>query len=132
MSSRFVPSLPAFFLILIVVHVLLNVCSRLLESRRYQSVDEDLATLQGCLQEYFELGRVYPSEEQGLSALIARPTTNPLPDQWVQSMDEIPIDSWGTAYQYRFPGIRNPRRPDVISAGPDREFGTADDLSNQD
>jgi general secretion pathway protein G len=47
-------------------------------------------------------------------------------------MRGVPLDPWGQEYYYEFPGKENPDRFDLISAGPDRLFDTADDIGNWD
>lgn len=92
----------------------------------------DTSLIESALEDYKKLGEQYPTENQGLRALVARTDIEPLPLKWTQTMEEIPLDPWGTPFQYRFPGSQNPLRPEIISAGPDKVFGTDDDLSNQD
>jgi len=69
----------------------------------------------------------YPTPAEGLDALVHSPAglTN-----WRQSMVEVPLDSWGNNFRYSCPGKKNPGSFDVISAGPDGKFGTADDIEN--
>ena len=96
------------------------------------TADMDLYALEEALEQYRRIGGAYPSTEQGLEALMKRPETDPLPQRWVQMSQEIPTDPWDTPFRYRYPGRSDPEKPEVISAGPDREFGTEDDQSNQD
>jgi len=70
--------------------------------------------------------------EQGLKALVERPTSDPLPREWAQALPEIPRDDWRKPYRYQFPGSKIPNEPEIISAGPDGIFGNEDDLSSQD
>ena len=84
------------------------------------------------LEEYRMLGGMYPSQAQGLMALVMKPTTAPIPRRWAQIYDEAPLDSWDNELKYLFPGSQNPKKPEVISAGPDEKFGTDDDVSSQD
>ena len=93
---------------------------------------QDFTTLISHLDHYRNLGRNYPTEEQGLNALIIRPTTEPIPRDWVEALPEIPLDPWGKPYCYRFPGSIKENEPELISAGPDGKFGTEDDKSSQD
>jgi len=44
----------------------------------------------------------------------------------------IPLDPWGNAYLYEYPGKNNPYGPDISSAGPDGKPGTKDDIKNWD
>jgi general secretion pathway protein G len=43
-------------------------------------------------------------------------------------MKKVKKDPWGTAYKLNCPGEHAP--VDVVSAGPDKEFGTADDVNS--
>ncbi len=75
----------------------------------------------------------YPTTEQGLGALLGPPADLPNPAKWEGPYlkgNEIPLDPWGTPYQYRFPGDRNPTGYDLWSLGPDRTDGTEDDVGN--
>jgi general secretion pathway protein G len=77
----------------------------------------------------FELdnGR-YPTTEEGLNALVTNPGNltswkagGYLPD------GKVPLDPWGTAYVYRFPGT-NGAEYDLLSCGPDMHEGGGDDV----
>jgi general secretion pathway protein G len=64
----------------------------------------------------------YPTTEQGLSALIATPTSAPVPTQWngpYLKKKSIPKDPWGRDYVYVSPGTNNPESYDLSSLGPD-------------
>ena len=65
----------------------------------------------------------YPTSDQGLAALVQRPTTNPAPANWKQGgyLDRLPKDPWGGDYQYLSPGVRG--EIDVFSLGADRARG---------
>jgi general secretion pathway protein G len=65
----------------------------------------------------------YPTTEQGLSALVAKPTTEPIPQNWKPNgyVDRLPKDPWGFAYQYSNPGTRG--EIDVFSLGADNKPG---------
>ncbi len=45
-------------------------------------------------------------------------------------LDQVPVDSWGNAYLYSFPGKHNPTGYDLWSAGPDGKSGDSDDIGN--
>ena len=75
----------------------------------------------------------YPTTEQGLQALVEKPTTEPIPEDWIQMLKPVKLlDPWGNPYTYYFPGTKNPNKPEIISSGPDGVFGNDDDLSSQD
>ncbi len=71
----------------------------------------------------------YPSTSEGLQALIHSPAGKE--NRWKGPyIDKIPLDPWKNPYQYRFPGIHNPRGYDVWSMGPDGADGSPDDIGN--
>ena len=63
----------------------------------------------------------YPTQEQGLGALVSKPTTEPVPPQWRAYLDKLPQDPWGHAYQYLNPGLKG--EVDVLSFGADGKSG---------
>ena len=71
-----------------------------------------------------------PSTEQGLAALIQKPSGEPVPRRWSQIEEKIELDPWSEPYHYEFPGRHNTKSFDVFSAGPDRQAGTEDDIGN--
>lgn len=73
----------------------------------------------------------YPSTEEGLQALITPPQSRS--DRWrgpYLESSKLPVDPWGEAYVYRYPGTQNRASYDLFSKGPDRAEGTADDIGN--
>lgn len=85
-----------------------------------------LTKLEQTLELYkLDNGR-YPTNEQGLSALVVAPTTEPLPRRYppkgyVKRADLE--DPWGATYQYSAPGSRNQSSFDIFSFGPDQVQG---------
>ena len=72
----------------------------------------------------------YPATEQGLSALLQKPASPPIPKNWKGPyMEQEPMDPWGKAYVYRYPGAHPPRDYDLLSLGPDG-VESADDIHN--
>jgi general secretion pathway protein G len=65
----------------------------------------------------------YPSAEQGLGALIAKPEIAPVPPNWKPGgyLERLPKDPWGNPYQYLNPGLRG--EIDVFSYGADGQPG---------
>jgi len=72
----------------------------------------------------------YPTTEEGLRALVERPSGVSERAWRGPYVDELPQDPWGRDFRYRFPGERNPDRYDVWSVGPDGVSGTDDDIGN--
>jgi general secretion pathway protein G len=75
----------------------------------------------------------YPTTEQGLVALVQRPTTSPVPPNWKQGgyVERLPKDPWGSDYQYLNPGVKG--EIDVFSLGSDHARGgegNAADIGN--
>ena len=95
-------------------------------------VDGDFSSYDNALQAYRNNARHYPSEQQGLKALVEKPTSEPRPRRWVQVVTEINKDPWGNDYIYKFPGTKDPSRPELISLGKDGLADTEDDLSSQE
>ena len=76
----------------------------------------------------FDCGR-YPTQDQGLKALFAKPGSSPVPDSWNGPYLEKPLehDPWGYPYQYRVPG-REGLPYGIVSYGADgREGGEGED-----
>ena len=71
-----------------------------------------------------------PTTQQGLRALVEKPTIEPIPRRWVQIREEIKPDPWNSEYLYEYPGKHNKLSFDVYSAGPDKVPGTDDDIGN--
>jgi len=63
----------------------------------------------------------YPTTEQGLQALVARPTTGPQAPNWKPYLEKLPLDPWGQPYQYLHPGLKG--EVDVFSFGADGKSG---------
>jgi general secretion pathway protein G len=80
---------------------------------------------------YLDIG-AYPTANQGLGALRAAPADASSANKWNGPYlnKDIPLDPWGNAYQYSYPGKHNPDTYDVWSLGPDGVDGTADDIGN--
>lgn len=101
------------------------------EDARIAAAKADLKTLAGALDRYeVDSGR-FPTTEQGLAALLERPSSAPEPKNWKGPYidgRELPKDPWGNPYLYRFPGERNAQGYDLYSAGPDGQPGTEDDI----
>ena len=76
--------------------------------------------LQTQLEIYSQLNGFYPSTEQGLEALVTRPTSSPVPQHWMQLVfqDNL-IDSWGRPVVYRSPAPNDIDPYDLFSLGPD-------------
>jgi general secretion pathway protein G len=97
-----------------------NVLSRA-DDARITAARTDVGNLMQALKLYKLDNQRYPSGEQGLKALTAKPTTEPVPGNWKPYLDKLPNDPWGRAYQYMNPGIKG--EVDVMSFGADGQPG---------
>ncbi|MCE2695155.1 MAG: type II secretion system major pseudopilin GspG [Verrucomicrobiota bacterium] len=73
-----------------------------------------------------------PTTQQGLSALVEKPSGRPAPQSWSAKLKKLPIDPWGNPYHYRRPGTKDKGGFDVYSAGPDGVPDNADDIGSWD
>ncbi len=93
------------------------------DEARITAARQDIATISQALNLYkLDNGR-YPSTEQGLAALVKKPSIAPIPTNWKGEgyLDRVPKDPWGTPYQYLQPGVHG--SIDVFSFGADRASG---------
>ena len=84
-----------------------------------------MPTIMQALKLYRLDNQRYPTTEQGLVALVARPTEAPIPANWKPNgyLERLPKDPWGRPYQYLNPGLRG--EIDVFSFGADGQPGGA-------
>ena len=97
-----------------------NVLSRA-DDARITAARTDVGNLMQALKLYKLDNQRYPSGVQGLKALTAKPTIEPVPGNWKPYLDKLPNDPWGRAYQYMNPGIKG--EVDVMSFGADGQPG---------
>ena len=97
-----------------------NVLNRA-DDARATAAKTDVNNLMQALKLYKLDNQRYPTAEQGLQALVAKPTTVPVPSNWKSYVDKLPNDPWGRPYQYLNPGVRS--EIDVMSFGADGQAG---------
>jgi len=91
------------------------------DDARVAAAKHDVTTLMQSLKLYrLDNGR-FPSNEQGLQALVAKPQSAPVPSNWRAYLDRLPKDPWGNTYQYLNPGVNG--EIDVFSLGADGQPG---------
>lgn len=93
------------------------------DEARMVAARQDISALMQALKLYRLDNFKYPSTEQGLNALVSKPTVTPIPPNWKTGgyLDRLPNDPWGQAYQYLNPGLHG--EIDVFSFGADGEAG---------
>ena len=97
-----------------------NVIDRADESR-VTAARADVANLMQALKLYRLDNQRYPTQEQGLQALVQRPTSGPPAPNWRPYLEKLPTDPWGRPYQYLNPGVHG--AVDVFSFGADGQPG---------
>lgn len=91
------------------------------DDARVTAAKTDVANLMQALKLYRLDNQRYPTAEQGLQALLVKPTTPPVPNNWKNYLDKLPQDPWGQPYIYLNPGIQG--AVDVMSYGADGQSG---------
>ncbi|MFM7531095.1 MAG: type II secretion system major pseudopilin GspG [Rubrivivax sp.] len=81
----------------------------------------DVNNLMQALKLYKLDNQRFPSGEQGLEALVRKPSAGPVPPNWKPYLDKLPNDPWGRPYQYLNPGVKG--EIDVFSLGADGQPG---------
>jgi general secretion pathway protein G len=114
---------------LMVVLVIIGVLAALIvpnvldrtDDARATAARTDVNNLMQALKLYRLDNQRYPSAEQGLDALVRKPTASPVPANWRNYLDKLPADPWGRPYQYLNPGLKG--EIDVFSFGADGQPG---------
>ena len=114
-----------------VVIVIIGVLAALIVPKVMSRPDEarataartDIASIMQALNLYKLDNHRYPTTEQGLQALVKKPTISPIPESWKGNgyLERVPKDPWGHPFQYLQPGLHG--EVDVMSLGADGEKG---------
>jgi len=109
----------------------ISVLGKVGEGAKLQRVEGDFKAIGSALRIYKINAGHYPTTQQGLKALITKPTGTPQPRIWTSLMDSIPLDPWGQEYIYRFPGKKVATEFELVTKGKDGQENTSDDISSQ-
>lgn len=132
MQQKYKSTAAGFTLIeVMVVIVILGVLAALIvpkvmsrpDEARIAAAKQDIGSIVQALKLYKLDNMRYPSTEQGLQALVKKPTSAPVPPNWKGNgyLEKLPKDPWGNAFQYLQPGLHG--EIDVISLGADGAAG---------
>ncbi|MDH3438690.1 MAG: type II secretion system major pseudopilin GspG [Betaproteobacteria bacterium] len=96
------------------------------DEARVMAARQDIASLMQSLKLYRLDNQRYPTTEQGLQALVTKPTASPIPPNWKTGgyIERLPKDPWGTPYQFLNPGVHG--EIDIFSYGADGAPGGED------
>jgi len=108
----------AFTLIeIMVVVVIIGMLMALVGVRVFQRMERakrkiavaQIRNLMTALEQYRLDNGIYPTTEQGLEALVKKPTIPPIPKNYPPGgylkSKKIPLDPWGNPYMYFSPGL---------------------------
>lgn len=90
------------------------------EARRVKA-KQDVLSIQNALDLYKLDNGIYPTTDQGIVALVEKPSSNPTPANWKQYLKSVPKDPWGREYLYLNPGQHGD--VDIYSFGPTGQAG---------
>ncbi|MCP4040637.1 MAG: type II secretion system major pseudopilin GspG [Gammaproteobacteria bacterium] len=105
------------------------------DAARVVKTKHDIRAIESSLNLYKLDSFHYPSTDQGLEALVAKPAGSPEPRNWKAGgyLERLPKDPWGNDYQYLKPGEKG--SIDIYSLGADGQLGGEDyaaDIGNWD
>lgn len=84
---------------------------------------QDVQAIEAALNLYRLDNHAYPGTDQGLKALVEKPSGEPAALNWKAGgyLDRVPQDPWGRPYQYLNPGLHG--EIDIWSYGADGQEG---------
>ena len=91
------------------------------DDARVTAARTDISNIMQSLKLYKLDNQRFPTAEQGLQALVTKPTASPVPANWRSYMEKLPNDPWGQPYKYLNPGLKG--EVDVFSLGADGKEG---------
>ncbi|SON51081.1 type II secretion system major pseudopilin GspG [Vibrio tapetis] len=93
------------------------------EKADQQKAITDIVALENALDMYKLDNSVYPTTDQGLEALVSKPSASPEPRNYRNDgyIRRLPNDPWGNEYQYLSPGDNG--NIDIFTLGADAQEG---------
>ena len=135
--------LELMIVLIILVGLIAIVGPRLLGTQKkadIRTAQAQIGNLASALKMYAVDMKSFPLTEERLQLLVAAPEDEALAKNWDGPYIEggkLPRDPWGSEFQYEFETSESEDSkgtdsfPRIFSLGPDRQPGTADDISNQ-
>jgi general secretion pathway protein G len=93
------------------------------DDARRTAAKVQIRNIEGALQLYKLDNSIYPTTEQGLKALVEKPSVGAIPKNWKLGgyLSKVPNDPWGAPYKYLSPSPRGDF--EIVSLGGDSEPG---------
>ena len=91
------------------------------DEARLVKAKQDIRSIENAMDLYKLDSGFYPSTDQGIKALVEKPTSDPAPSNWHPYLKSLPKDPWGHPYQYLNPGAHG--AIDIFSYGADGQPG---------
>ena len=118
-------------IIVILMGVVLKNTGGLTSGAKITATEVKINSLKGAVSAYENQAGTVPSSEQGLRALVEKPSGRPEPRRWVKLLANDDIrDAWGNDFYYVSPARSGQDEFEIYSAGPDKRPNTADDISS--
>jgi general secretion pathway protein G len=114
-------TLLAFILMLVAPNIINQ-----LQKGQGNAAKVQIASLKNVLNNYYLDNSTFPTTEQGLKALLEKPSIPPIPENWdgpYLEESRFPRDPWGRDLHYVYPGSHNPQRYDIFTLGKDNAEG---------
>lgn len=94
------------------------------EQARMVKVKQDILAIQSALDLYKLDNGFYPTTDQGLQALVTKPSIPPVPRNWKSEgyLQDVPEDPWGQGYQY----LNDNEKVKIFSYGPKGKDGNSE------
>ncbi|MBN1804285.1 MAG: prepilin-type N-terminal cleavage/methylation domain-containing protein [Sedimentisphaerales bacterium] len=140
-------------IIAILATMVIGIAARIDDQSKEKSLEFTFTLLESALQEYNEFKGTFPEQQERISTnaqmhsqylygeldlipesrkILERVTKSMIKNEYVPiSTDTVPeiYDPWGIVIDYIY--VPGDNFPELLSAGSDKIFGTADDISNQ-
>jgi prepilin-type N-terminal cleavage/methylation domain-containing protein len=140
-------------IIALLASMVISVASRIDTQTKEKGLDSLFALLDGALEEYKDFQGVFPPQpvkdftaaaihsehlyQELYSVPASRKVLDKISDSLIQhkvdtgAIPPVPeiYDPWGTVLDYRY--VAGDNFPELVSAGPDKIFGTADDITSK-
>jgi general secretion pathway protein G len=106
------------------------------DEARITRAKQDIRAIESALEMYKLDNFNYPTTDQGLEALVEKPTSQPEPKNWKQGgyLKSVPTDPWGNKYQYLGPEDSDGQITVLTLGADDRRGGEGQnaDITNDD